>query len=150
MCKTSNCILLMYLFKCVLRSANKKTGNIMQVYTTTTEDLQGSCPTSCPLKKICYAKTGMNTRRAWSESNITIDELKAKVQKRAAYLIKKGGCLLVRHNVAGDIAVPGTDLVNKNLVKFLTNEVYKNLKAYTYTHCNVNKKANRQVYDLSS
>ena len=40
---------------------------------------------------------------------------------------------VIRHNVAGDIAKPGTDLIDSELLEALC-ECYKDKAAYTYTH----------------
>ena len=46
---------------------------------------------------------------------------------------------VIRHNVAGDIAKSGTSMIDTKLLDTLI-EAYRGLKAYTYTHCRVDKR----------
>ena len=110
----------------VATSTNQKTGNMAQTYTS-----ENTCPARCPFKNSgCYAKNygacfvwaradkyGMDPKdlKAWVEENTNAGDL-------------------IRHNVAGDIATPGTSNINGRLLNTLI-DAYQGRRAFTYTHC---------------
>lgn len=117
------------LIKFVGTSANKKTGCISQTYST-----KNTCPIRCPFREHgCYAKYG-NTNIHWSQMK---NSCKPNELKNIIHSIPHTD--VIRHNVAGDIAKENTSDIDTVLLKHLLN-AYKGLKAYTYTHCEVNKK----------
>ena len=117
--------------KFVASSGNKKTGNISQTYTSC-----NSCPNRCPFKNAgCYAKQGPVSWQ-WKKvekTGCSPEELKNVVKN------SKKVSEVIRHNVAGDIAIPGTDDINESLLNELC-DAYKDHKAYSYTHCEVNER----------
>ena len=117
------------LIKFVGTSANKKTGCISQTYTT-----KNTCPKRCPFKSSgCYAKYG-NTNIHWTQMKHSCEpkELKSIIKNTPHTDV-------IRHNVAGDIAKAGTSMIDTKLLDTLI-EAYRGLKAYTYTHCRVDKR----------
>jgi len=128
-----------YRFKFVAISGNAKTGKLSQTYTAVKNDHCGSCPvTNCIFRKskVCYAECGFHTRIHWnntakSETNIF------ELEKQIAVAKKKTDT--IRHNIAGDLAITGTNEINKTLLEKLTAIYKKYFKiAYSYTHCSVN------------
>lgn len=117
------------LIKFIGTSTNKKTGCISQTYSS-----KNTCPKRCPFKdKGCYAKYG-NTNIHWSQMKNSCEPQDLKT------IIKNiPHTNVIRHNVAGDIAKEGTSLIDTKLLDILI-DAYKGLKAYTYTHCTVNKR----------
>ena len=114
--------------KVVSQSSNKKTGAITQTYSSS-----NTCPSRCPFKNSgCYASSGP-CGLVWKKMQNSI-----KPQDLKAYLENIPTTKLLRHNVAGDIAIEGTSQVNGELLKVLT-EAYKGHNAYTYTHCELNQ-----------
>ena len=108
------------------QSRNEKTGPMGNTYTD-----GNSCPTRCPFKNSgCYAEFG-GPFWTWKKASMTLSELKDKVQATTF----KGQ--IIRHNVAGDLAIDGTSRMDLQLLADL-NDVYKGRKAYTYTHCDIN------------
>lgn len=125
-----------YRFLFVEKSGNAKTGIISQTYTATCNCKHGSCPVkNCKFKDHgCYAENFM-VNANWKRiplSGKNIEELREAIEnskKKTDYL---------RHNIAGDIAVEGTDDINKDLLEKLTDIYHKNFKAaYSYTHCRI-------------
>lgn len=111
--------------KYVALSRNKKTGMVSQVYSE-----PKTCPTRCPFRNSgCYAKYG-HCRIAWDGVSEDVNDLGRLIRE-------KGSTELIRHNVAGDIAIAGTSDIDEDLVNVLIS-AYKGKKAYTYTHCTVN------------
>lgn len=123
-------------------SRDAKVGIMSATYTSC-----NTCPNRCPFKHAaddkekdgpCYGKwgpCGLHFRAVSAGiSGVAPEELKEKIQSGAH-------CSTVRHNVAGDIAVPGTDNIDENLVNVLC-DAYKSagVQAYTYTHCEQNDK----------
>lgn len=112
-------------------SKNTKTGNIPQTYTE-----KGSCPTSCPFHgRGCYGED-YYTNMAWnrcSTHGLNLEQLCAAVLK-----LEPG--TLLRHNVAGDMAIPGTGRLNLDLVSRLSEIFWvAGVQAYTYTHCELGR-----------
>ena len=126
-----------YRFKYVAVSDNSKTGKMSAVYTATCESKTGACPVRCPFADACYAKNGPcnihweNT--VFSETNIyNLNETIKNGKKH-----KK----ILRHNVAGDMAISGSNELNQALVEKLSTIYNDNFEvAYTYTHCSVNQR----------
>lgn len=119
---------------------NAKTGAIPNVYSN-----KKSCPVDCPFMHAgCYARQGhcnlwfdvaggklYRAARQPEAKKLCIDitELKNRLQELPAGI-------MARHNVAGDVAVVGTNKVNSELLAGLV-DAYDGLKGYTYTHCSV-------------
>lgn len=141
--------------KCVLfpTSSNLKTGNIIQSYSA-----RESCPVRCPFKGSgCYGES-YHTARQWARTENAEDpravsnapELAAALVSAAAAR-KDAGSVLFRHNVAGDMARPGTSELDLNLLSDLNSAITqanralapvgKSVTAYTYTHCEINDKS---------
>lgn len=114
-------------FFAVAHSQNIKTGDIPQTYTS-----HNSCPVRCPFHKNgCYADNfGTNFQWKRADNGMTVTELKKWVEKNT----EKGA--LIRHNVGGDIAIPGTSNVSPLLLGRLL-DAFTDRKAYSYTHCEI-------------
>ena len=112
-------------------SSQAKTGDVPQTYTART-----SCPADCPLKKGCYAAAGhcalVLKRCDSAESDkrgvVTWGQLARKVDESRA-----AGKDLIRHGVSGDLAAPGSNLIDHDYLRGLC-AAYAGL-AYGYTHC---------------
>lgn len=137
--------------KCVLfpTSSNPKTGNVVQTYST-----PESCPARCPLKGSgCYGEN-FHTRLQWARADNAADPrfIKSAAEMAAALMnaatLRPEGETLFRHNVAGDIAAPGTSEIDAAVlgeIDAAINEANLCLKhagrrvlGYTYTHCEIN------------
>ena len=144
-------------------SSNKKTGDVIQSYSS-----RVTCPTSCKFKKNgCYAE-GYHTARQWDRCDnpedaryVTNGEHLAIGLKAAVFdKLRKDPTrnkVLFRHNIAGDIAIEGTSLVDVNRVDAIakaiadTNETVGNvLQGYTYTHCTIDINASNIIHDAAS
>ena len=109
------------------KSSNKKLGGIAA--TTTSAD---SCPTTCGLYNLCYAKKGPQSWH-WSKVNkgtrgTDWPSFLSQIEK-----LKPGSML--RHNVSGDLpTITGglLDVVKLDQLQCATTNA--NLKFYTYTH----------------
>ena len=114
----------------VAESGNTKTGKTAVTYTT-----PNSCP-DCPLKeKGCYAKN-FPCCLQWKKA-----ETKGVRPEELANVISNNvKSEVIRHNVAGDIAMPGTNDINESLVNNLVKAYKVFKKAYTYTHCVISKR----------
>lgn len=134
----------------VVSSRNSKTGDIPQTYTTA-----NTCPSSCWWRAngSCYAKGGRCAfhwlDKAGKGQWLSVDQLKRELKQK----VVPGA--LIRHNVAGDLAIPATSQIDSELLSNLTN-AYKGFKAYAYTHCPPNtdnlkaaKKANKAGFTVS-
>lgn len=144
-------------------SSNKKTGDVIQSYSS-----RVTCPNSCKFKKNgCYAE-GYHTARQWDRCDNPEDSryvangeqltigLKAAVFEK----LRKNPArtkILFRHNIAGDIAIEGTSLIDidrvDDIVKAIvdTNEVVgKVLQGYTYTHCTIDHNASNIIHNVAS
>ena len=130
------------------RSENIKTGNIIQSYSSAS-----TCPaTSCPFKNNgCYAQN-IRTASVWKRADNPQDPRYCEINQYdiARHLVsatigrdlKK--TILFRHNVAGDIAIEGTNKIDSSKVwavyfgidraEFFTEA---KIKGYTYTHCGI-------------
>lgn len=130
-------------------SSNPKTCNIIQSYSH-----RVTCPNRCPLKNNgCYADS-FHTSRQWDRCNDEEDkryianghDLVLDLMSAVALHSKRGEkSILFRHNVAGDIALPNSDMIDGerlntivkscNKVSSILNNI--NLMGYTYTHCSL-------------
>lgn len=144
--------------KCVLfpTSSNLKTGDIIQSYSA-----RESCPARCPFKGSgCYGES-YHTARQWARAENAEDPRfikgaaeMARVLASAA-LRRHEGSVLFRHNVAGDMAVPGTSTLDAQGVRELSKAVELangllktadyHVLAYTYTHCEIDAAAARAI-----
>lgn len=127
-----------YRFKYVAVSDNAKTGKMSAVYTATCESKTGSCPIRCPFANAgCYAKNGPCNIH-WEntvKSETSIYNLNETIKNGKKH--KK----ILRHNVAGDMAISGSNELNQALVEKLSTIYNDNFEvAYTYTHCSVNQR----------
>ena len=140
--------------KCVLfpTSSNPKTGDIIQAYSA-----PESCPARCPFKGSgCYGEN-FHTRRQWARAD-NADDPRAvtSVEGMARALVSAAarrpeGAVLFRHNVAGDMAEPGTSKLDAAAVRELhaavclansaLNSLSRYVFAYTYTHCEIDATA---------
>lgn len=138
---------------------NPKLGDIIQTYSA-----PASCPTSCQLSKlgICYASNG-HTKAQWNKCNNNAHDdricdtyydlylnLFDRIVKKATNIktqkAEDNQPIMLRLNIAGDIALVGTDLIDESLVDNLIKTVNylstvvstlfnKSLLVYSYTHC---------------
>lgn len=143
-------------------SSNKKTGDIMQSYSS-----RSTCPESCVFKNNgCYAE-GFHTKMVWDRCEDKTDaryvvnggHLRLGLLEGAFNKLRKNptrGSILFRHNVAGDIAVEGTSLIDDNRVGTIAvaieeaNKVVGEIiKGYTYTHCTIDLNASDIIHDAA-
>ena len=130
-------------------SRNAKTGDIMQSYSS-----KSSCPNRCPFKGSgCYAE-GIRTVKTWERADnetdkrfvSSQDELRLDLIGGVIEHIKEPEKeLLFRHNIAGDLAISGTNTFNTHEFLEIANaiiranavcsELGKVVKGFTYTHC---------------
>lgn len=117
---------------CVAHSHNAKTGDIAQTYTSA-----NTCPPRCPFKGAgCYAES-FHTRLQWQRTEEDApqrDNVRAPADLREWIEQNTERGALIRHNVAGDIAKPGTNSIDSRLLAQLI-EAFHGRRAYTYTHC---------------
>ena len=140
--------------RCVIfpTSSNQKTGNVIQSYSPAS-----TCPARCPFKKAgCYGES-YHTARQWARADKAEDPRAVNgAAGVAAALISAAakrpeGVILFRHNVAGDIARPGTSEIDADALSELSNGVDKanealrvigrSVLAYTYTHCEITEES---------
>lgn len=142
------------------RSSNAKTGNIIQSYSS-----RATCPEKCPLKAGgCYAE-GYYTRKLWDRCDnpedpryvATYDQLRLALLEATIQHIKGSPNVLFRHNVAGDVAIEGTSVIDIKRVNILADAVkYVNtlfpdsLMGYTYTHCEISEYAAGIIHEAAS
>lgn len=117
----------------IAHSQNSKTGDIAQTYTGAQ-----TCPKRCPFRdgNGCYGEVGFTNftfSRATKGEGLAPSELYGWIAANT----DRGA--LIRHNVCGDIAKPGTSTVDKRLLETLT-KAYFDRRAYTYTHCAITKR----------
>lgn len=143
-------------------SSNKKTGDIMQSYSS-----RSTCPKDCVFKNNgCYAE-GYHTKMVWDRCEdkndaryvINGEQLKIGLLEGAFNKLRKNPArdsILFRHNVAGDLAVEGTNLIDVNRVDTIAvaiegaNKVAGEIiKGYTYTHCNIDLNASDIIHDAA-
>lgn len=142
-------------------SSNPKTGNIIQSYSHRT-----TCPNRCPLKgNGCYADSFF-TSRQWDRCDDEGDkryiangrDLVLKLISAVATHIKKDKVpILLRHNIAGDIALPNSDKIDEERLNTIVEACNKvssllnaNLMGYTYTHCNLSIGNIKKVKDAQA
>lgn len=144
-------------------SSNAKTGNIIQSYSS-----RSTCPEKCPLKGSgCYAD-GYYTSKLWDRCDnpedkryvANSDQLKLALLEATIQHTNgspKKNSVLFRHNVAGDVAIEGTSVMDINRVKILADAVkYVNtlfpdsLNGYTYTHCEISEYAAGIIHEAAS
>lgn len=142
-------------------SSNPKTGNIIQSYSH-----RSTCPNRCPLKNNgCYADS-YHTSRQWNRCNDEGDkryiasghDLTLELTSAVAIHAKKDeGSILFRHNVAGDIALPNSDVIDGERLNTIVKACNKvssilnvHLMGYTYTHCNLSIGNTKKVKDAQS
>ena len=117
------------------RSSNSKVGKIP---VTTIES--GTCPTTCPMWDVCYAKTGP---QSWHWRKVTDGERVGTWEDLAAFVSQLNAGQLWRHNVSGDLfydtAPDGQELINLALLKQLVEaNSASGAKGYTYSHHKLN------------
>jgi len=110
-----------------------------------------SCPSTCPLKEVCYAKfhfQGANWRKV-SETGLLWSEFLSKVRK-----IARGQ--IWRHNVSGDLPADAEGNINLEDLRALL-VANRGRKGYTYTHHLLNdhnlaiiKEANSNGFTISA
>lgn len=119
----------------ITRSGNAKTGPIPQTYSA-----RWTCPVRCPFRDSgCYAD-GVRTCKVWDSADGGARALDLAGLAEALKAVPPG--VLLRHNVAGDCARPGTSELDRPLVADLT-EIYAaaGVRPYTYTHCAMDAEA---------
>lgn len=142
------------------RSSNAKTGNIIQSYSS-----RATCPEKCPLKDGgCYAE-GYYTRKLWDRCDnpedpryvANYDQLRLALLEATIQHIKDSPKVLFRHNVAGDVAIEGTSVIDIKRVNILADAVkYVNtlfpdsLMGYTYTHCEISEYAAGIIHEAAA
>lgn len=110
------------MIKFIKKSRNSKTGAIPQTYMD-----KSTCPKRCPWRGHgCYGEN-FTTNLTWTRVFDPLESIKDSVKEL------KGKCV-IRQSVAGDIATPNTNDIDKHTVDIL-NDAYKAHFAYTYTHC---------------
>ena len=143
-------------------SSNKKTGDIMQSYSS-----RSTCPKDCVFKNNgCYAE-GYHTKMVWDRCEdkndaryvINGEQLKIGLLEGAFNKLRKKPTresILFRHNVAGDLAVEGTNLIDVNRVDTIAGAIEgankvagEIIKGYTYTHCNIDLNASDIIHDAA-
>lgn len=143
-------------------SSNAKTGDVIQSYSA-----RSTCPESCAFKHNgCYAD-GYYTRKQWDRCEdkqdkryvINGDHLRLGLLEGAFNKLRKdpSRSILFRHNVAGDLAIEGTSVIDVNRVDSIAeaiegaNKVVNGaIKGYTYTHCEINLNASDIIHDATS
>lgn len=121
------------IFFIVPHSGNGKTGQVFQTYSS-----RSTCPASCPFKGAgCYAENFRclaNWKKCDGPTAAGLEDLAAALHAARRTTAAPGA--IVRHNVAGDMAIAGSDFLDARLVAGLT-KVYAaaGAAAYTYTHC---------------
>jgi len=108
------------------KSSNKKLGGLPA--STTSAD---SCPTSCGLYNLCYAKKGPQSWH-WAKVNkgtrgTDWPSFLSQIEK-----LKPGS--LFRHNVSGDLPTVGGLLDTVKLDQLQCSTVNAGISLYTYTH----------------
>lgn len=144
-------------------SENTKTGDIMQSYSS-----RSTCPKDCVFKNNgCYAE-GFHTKMAWDRCEdendaryvINGEHLKINLLEAAFNKLRKNPTresILFRHNVAGDLAIEGTSLIDANRVDIIAralegaNKVVEGIiKGYTYTHCAIDLHASEIIHEAAN
>ena len=142
------------------RSSNAKTGNIIQSYSS-----RATCPEKCPLKDGgCYAE-GYYTRKLWDRCDnpedpryvANYDQLRLALLEATIQHIKDSPKVLFRHNVAGDVAIEGTSVIDikrvnilADAIKYVTTLFPDSLTGYTYTHCEISEYSAGIIHEAAS
>nr|DAG16829.1 MAG TPA: hypothetical protein [Caudoviricetes sp.] len=141
------------------KSSNAKTGDVIQSYSSSSY-----CPKSCALKgQGCYAEQ-FHTKLQWDRcknpqdpryvDNFSdlMEALTTEVSLREKSQDKP---VLFRHNVAGDMAIEGTSILDSSKVYMVAhaieavNQVFpKSLVGYTYTHCRLDWNSIQMMLDV--
>ena len=141
------------------KSSNMKTGDVIQSYSSSSY-----CPKSCTFKgQGCYAEQ-FHTKLHWDRCENPLDPryidnfsdlmevLTTEVSRRMKTQDKPA---LFRHNVAGDMAIEGTSILDSSKVYMVAhaieavNQVFpKSLMGYTYTHCLLNWSSIQTILDV--
>ena len=143
-------------------SSNRKTGDVIQSYSS-----RVTCPTSCKFRKNgCYAD-GYHTARQWDRCDnpedsryvINGEHLAIGLKEAVFDKLRKNPTrnkILFRHNIAGDISIEGTSMIDINRVDTIakaiedTNGTIGNvLQGYTYTHCTIDLNASDIIHDAA-
>jgi len=106
------------------KSTNRKTG-LIPVSTS----CRSTCPDSCPLKKVCYAKHGPLALH-WSRVSKGTRGLSFESFLEEIRALPKGQ--LWRHNEAGDLPGQG-DLIDARMLQALV-DANQGKRGFTYTH----------------
>lgn len=140
------------------KSANEKTGNIIQSYSA-----RATCPNRCPLKKNgCYADN-YHTSKNWDRCENVLDpryvsntnDLTLSLIEAIAPRSKKGVTeVLFRHNVAGDIAHENSNIIDVsrvNAIAYACKSAGKatgvTVRCYTYTHCEISARNAKVIHE---
>ena len=141
------------------KSSNAKTGDVIQSYSSFSY-----CPKSCALRgQGCYAEQ-FHTKLHWGRCENPLDPryvdsfsdlmevLTTEVSRRMKTQDKP---VLFRHNVAGDMAIEKTSILDSSKVYMVAhaieavNQVFpKSLVGYTYTHCLLNWNSIQMMLDV--
>lgn len=104
-------------------SKDAKTGLVSGVYSS-----ENTCPTSCPFKgNGCYAEN-FHCHLAWRRAKADISSMPQKARN-------EGLLDLLRVNIAGDMAIPGTSKLNLLLVNWYIEQFAGKTTLWGYTHC---------------
>lgn len=104
-------------------TGDKKTGPVSAWYTS-----ENTCPNTCPFKgNGCYAEN-FHCHMAWKKATNPLEDCYQKSEE-------VGLLDLMRLNIAGDLAIPGTSKINLALVDWLIRRFGGRTKAWGYTHC---------------
>ena len=141
------------------KSSNAKTGDIIQSYSSS-----AYCPKSCAFKSQgCYAEQ-FHTKLHWDRCENPQDpryvdncaDLTEALRSEVFCRMKlQSKTVLFRHNVAGDMAIEGTSILDSSKVYMIAhaieavNKVFpKSLVGYTYTHCLLNWNSIQMMLDV--
>lgn len=112
----------------------------------------------------CYAE-GYRTRKLWDRCDnpedtryvANYDQLRLALLEATIQHIKGSPNTLFRHNVAGDVAIEGTSVIDIKRVNILADAVkYVNtlfpdsLIGYTYTHCEISEYSAGIIHEAAS
>lgn len=141
------------------KSSNAKTGDVIQSYSSSSY-----CPKSCALREQgCYAEQ-FHTKLHWNRCENPLDPryvdnfsalseaLMSEVSRRMKSQDKP---VLFRHNVAGDMAIEGTSILDSSKVYMVAHAIEsvnlvfpKSFVGYTYTHCRLDWNSIQMMLDV--
>lgn len=141
------------------KSSNGKTGDVIQSYSSSSY-----CPKSCTLKgQGCYAEQ-FHTKLHWDRCENPQDpryvdncaDLTEALRSEVFCRMKlQSKTVLFRHNVAGDMAIEKTSILDSSKVYMIAhaieavNQVFpKSLVGYTYTHCRLDWNSIQMMLDV--